>query len=205
MRSGRTTNSASSKPARATVKRGGYATLGLFLTLLVWSQSTTAADGRFEILSASARVENNIWLIDALLDLQLSRTAVEALENGVNLNIQLQYEVNRSRAFWVDETIVATTQDIEIQYLTLSQRYIVHHAGNGQQTSFASLFSALRSLRQASDFKLISADQLDPESRYWFAMRVVLDREKLPGPLQMLYFWRDDFSLESDWYTWTLE
>jgi hypothetical protein len=35
-------------------------------------------------------------------------------------------------------------------------------------------------------------------------LRAVLVQEELPGPLQMLAFWRGDFSLESEWYRWTL-
>jgi len=31
-----------------------------------------------------------------------------------------------------------------------------------------------------------------------------LDQQQLPGPLRMLAFWDDDFTLESDWYRWSL-
>ena len=30
------------------------------------------------------------------------------------------------------------------------------------------------------------------------SLRAVLDQQKLPGPLRMLAFWDDDFTLESD-------
>jgi len=32
----------------------------------------------------------------------------------------------------------------------------------------------------------------------------VLDQKTLPGPLQVFAFWSGGFSLESDWYEWTV-
>ena len=39
---------------------------------------------------------------------------------------------------------------------------------------------------------------------YDVAVRAVLDQRTLPGPLQVLAFWDGGFSLESDWYEWTM-
>jgi hypothetical protein len=198
---GKSTDSAGcSQPAN----RGWGATVGIFLLAILASSALFAKEGRFEIISADARLEDGLWLVDASVDLELSRKVIEALENGVRLHIQLQYEVNRSRSFWMDQNITELTQDIELQYLTLSQRYVVHYLDSDTQTSFASLFSAMRSLRQVRDFPLVDANKLDAENEYWVAMRAVLDQEKLPGPLQILYFWRGDFILDSEWYKWTL-
>jgi hypothetical protein len=184
--------------------RGWRATIAVNLLGLLWLPVSMADDGRFEIITADSRMEDDVWLVDARIDLELSRKAIEALENGVTLHIQLQFEVNRSRSFWVDQTVTEKTLEIELQYLTLSQRYVVHYLDSSKQTSFASLFSALRSLSQLRDFSLLDADELDADSDYWIAMRVVLDQEKLPRPLQILYFWRGDFILDSEWYKWTL-
>ncbi|MDP6437665.1 MAG: DUF4390 domain-containing protein [Gammaproteobacteria bacterium] len=184
-------------------RSGGWrATLALGLLFMLMLPGVSAAGGRFEVISASSRLDNNYWLVDARLDLLLSDEAIEALENGVTLRIQLQYEVHRVRRFWVDETVSDKNQNIELQYLSLGQRYVVRDLTRDKQSSYATLYSALRSLSQIKDFYLIKASKLDPEQSYWMSMRVVLDQEELPGPLQMLAFWQGDFSLESEWYKW---
>jgi hypothetical protein len=164
--------------------------------------SVSAKDGRFEIHSAESRVVDGIWLVDARIDLELSRETKEALENGIALTLQMQFEVNRYRRFWPDRTILKKSENIEIRYMSLSQRYVVNYINTGKQVSFATLYSALRSIGQLRDFALIDEDRVDSRKVNLFSMRIVLDRENLPGPLQMLAFWRGDFSLESDWYRW---
>ncbi|MBS95367.1 MAG: hypothetical protein CL799_13080 [Chromatiales bacterium] len=186
------------------VKRSGgwRATSVLSLLFMLMLPAVSAADGQFEVISASSRLENEYWLVDARLELILSREAIEALENGVTLRIQMQYEVNRHHRFWVDQTISDRNQNIELQYLSLSQRYVVRDLTRDKQASYATLYSALRSLSQIKDFRFVKASKLKADTRYWMSMRVVLDQEELPGPLQMLAFWRGDFSLESEWYKW---
>lgn len=164
--------------------------------------SAFAKDGRFEVHSAESRVVDGIWLVDARIDLELSRKAKEALESGVALTLQMQFEVNQRRRFWLDRNIFQKSENIEIRYMSLSQRYLVNYVITGKQVSFATLYSALRSIGQLRDFALIDVERVDPAKANLFYIRIVLDRENLPGPLQMLAFWRGDFSLESDWYRW---
>lgn len=202
MRSGVSAETAGSKGIILKQLGGWRATSAISLLFVLLLPGVSAADGRFEVISASSRLENEYWLVDARLELILSGEAIEALENGVTLRIQLQYEVNRSSSFWIDQTIGHRNQNIELQYLSLTQRYVVHNLTRDKQTSFATLYSALRSLGHISDFYLIKASELKADSRYRMAMRVVLDQEELPGPLQILAFWRGDFSLESEWYEW---
>ncbi len=176
--------------------------LSVILLVCFSVTSAFAEDGRFEVHSAESRVVDGIWLVDARFDLELSPKAKEALESGVALTLQMQFEVNRRRRFWLDRNIFQRSENIEIRYMSLSQRYLVNYVNTDKQVSFATLYSALRSLGQLRDFALIDVERVDPGKANLFSIRIVLDREKLPGPLQMLTFWRGDFSLESDWYRW---
>ena len=161
------------------------------------------ADGRFEVANASARFEDGGWLVDARIDLELSREALAALDSGVPLSIAFQYEVTQRRRFWADRIVVSRQQNFELQYLSLSQRYVVRDVSTQAVNSYATLFSALRYLGQVRDFELTTRTLSGDASGYTFSIRAVLDWEKLPGPLAILNFWRGDFSLESDWYRWT--
>ena len=176
----------------------------LATAILLQPVSVWANDGRFEVINASSRQEEAVWLVDARLDLELSDEAANALENGVTLRIKYQYEVTRRRRFWVDEVITRAEQQFELRYLSLSRRYIVRSLGDDTQNSYATQFSALRYLGQVRDFQLVDDVFKGRSDKYEISMRVVLDRENLPGPLAVLAFWRGDFSLESEWYRWRL-
>jgi len=180
--------------------------LVLFVVLFCAASQVFADNrGRFEIIDADSRVEGGMWLVDARADLVLSDDAIEALENSIALNIQYQYEVTRRRRLWPDKVIVEPTRNIELSYLSLSQRYLVHYLDTGEQASYATLYSALRQIGQTKEYPLIEASRIDLDDRNYVVVRVVLNREKLPGPLRVLAFWRGDFSLESEWFRWRLK
>lgn len=183
-------------------RRLGVAAL---LALLAVVASPADAKGKpFEIRSASSRLTDGVWYATARIDYRLSDDALEALENGVTLTIQLQFEVNRIRRFWVDARIASLKQDYQLSYQPLSERYVIKNVNSGEQDSFATLFSALNNMGRVVDLPIIDASILDPQGRYEIAMRAVLDQDTLPGPLRLIAFWSEGFRLVSDWYTWKL-
>ncbi len=164
-----------------------------------------AADGRFEVRSAGARQVEGVYYIDARVDYRLSDKALEALQSGLELNIQLQVEVIRKRAFLPDARVAELSQNALLSYQPLSQRYLVKSENSGEQSSYATLFSALNSIGRVQQLPVIDVALLDPESTYRMRVRSVLDQDTLPGPLRLLAFWSEGFRLASDWYGWTLK
>ena len=188
---------------RCNMLRRRFLQATVLLWMGLWLASAGAADGRFEVINATARLEGSAWLADARVDLVLSDEALQALKNGVTLRIAFQHEVSRLRRFWTNEVISAGQLEFELEYLSLSQRYLVRNVADQTVNSYATLFSALRYLGQLRDFRMIDDRLGTNPTGYEFGLRAVLDWQKLPGPLAMLTFWRGDFSLESDWYRWT--
>lgn len=179
--------------------------LAVVLALLALTTSPVEAkDKPFEIRNASSQLTDGVWYATARIDYRLSDDALEALENGVTLTIQLQFEVNRIRRFWVDARIASLKQDYQLSYQPLSERYVIKNVNSGEQDSFATLFSALNNMGRVVDLPIIDASILDPGGRYEIAMRAVLDQDTLPGPLRLIAFWSEGFRLVSDWYTWKL-
>lgn len=171
--------------------------------ILLASNPSLADDaGRFEIIAADYRIEDGMWLADVRAELELSEEALEALANSVTLTIQYQFNVTSNRWYWTDRQIARRTVNIQLSYQSLSERYLVHYLDNGEKTSYATLYSALRQIGKLSDFPLVATDRIATDETNYFSLRVVLSREDLPGPLQMLAFWRGDFSLESKWNRW---
>jgi len=160
-------------------------------------------EGRFEVVRADTRLENGTWLADALVDLSLDTDTQKALQNGVPITIELQFELVRKRLLWTDAIVLEKKARIELRYMLLSQRYVVTYPDTNTQSSYATLYSALRQIGLFRDYPLVASELID-DDEYEVALRAVLVKEELPGPLQMLAFWRGDFSLESEWYRWNL-
>ncbi|MFQ5634910.1 MAG: DUF4390 domain-containing protein [Gammaproteobacteria bacterium] len=172
--------------------------------LTVAAGAVDAKDEPFEIRSASSRLSEGVWFATARIDFRLSNDALEALENGVELTIQLQIEVMRDRRFWLDDKVASLKQNYLLSYQPLSERYVIKNLNSGEQKSFATLFSALNNMGRVVDLPIIDASILKPEAAYEISMRAVLDQDTLPGPLRLIAFWSEGFRLVSDWYTWKL-
>jgi hypothetical protein len=175
------------------------------LALLLLPAGGAEAKGKpFEIRTATSRLSDGVWFANARIDYRLSDDALEALENGVSLTIQLQIEVTRVRRFWTDAKVASLKQGYLLSYQPLSERYVIKNLNSGEQNSFATLFSALNHMGRVVDLPLIDASILDPDARYEVAMRAILDQDTLPGPLRMIAFWSEGFRLVSNKYTWKL-
>jgi hypothetical protein len=46
---------------------------------------------------------------------------------------------------------------------------------------------------------------LDPDRKYRLRVRALLNTQQYPAPLRFLFFWRDEWQLESEWVQWVLE
>ena len=161
-------------------------------------------DGGFQVRSASSTLSNGVYYVDARIDYQLSRDALEALQSGLSLTVELQFELARVRRLWPDETIAELRQSYRLSYQPLSESYVLRNLNTAQQTNHRTLFAALAAMGQISGLPLIDAALLDESSTYEAALRAILNWEALPGPLRFLFFWSDGLRLESDWYRWTL-
>ncbi len=176
---------------------------GTVIFLVASSAVFANGAGRFEILNVNYRVEDDMWIADVRAGLELSDEALEALENSVTLTIQYQFNITSNRWYWTDRQIASRIVNIQLSYLSLSQRYLVEYIDAGEKASYATLYSALRQIGRLSDLPIAEASRIDMDDTNVFSLRVVLSREDLPSPLQMLAFWRGDFSLESKWNRWT--
>jgi hypothetical protein len=175
------------------------------LTLLWLPPAAPALEGRFEVRSAELELIEGVWFLDARVQYRLSADALEALEAGVALTIELQLLVERRRRLLPNQVVASLRARYQLQYHPLSDRYVLRNLNSGEQESFATLFAALNQLGRVVDLPVIDAALLTDESRYEFRMRAVLDTREFPGPLRLLAFWADGWRIESDWFRWRLE
>lgn len=176
----------------------------LCLTLLLSSSGALAKAGKFDVRSANTRLQDGVHYLSARVELRMSDEALQALESGVELTVELQIEVSRNRNLLPDTQVADLSQSYLLSYQPLSQRYLVKNVNSGEQSSHATLFAALSEIGRINTLPVIDDALLRPSGRYEIRMRAVLDRNTLPGPLRLFVFWGDSFRLESEWYTWSL-
>ena len=169
-------------------------------------QQVQAPDpGYFAVYDAALELDAGVYYLNADIEYRLSSEAREALLSGVPLRFRLEVEFLHPRRLWFDGEEASLRQLYELEYHSLSERYLVETANSGVQESFSSLLAALSFLGRVDHLPLIDAAVLDPEREYDLRLRAVLDVDQFPGPLRLLAFWRRDWSLASDWFRWRLQ
>lgn len=190
---------------RLTLYRGVIAAVILSLATLAMAQSGNDRQGFFSVRSAATRLIDGVHVLDSRLQLVLSDEALDALKNGVPLTIELRLEAIRVRRFLPDALDAELDVRYELEYRPLSQRYIVRNLNSGLQDSFATLYSALNSLGRIDALPIVDDAILEPNATYRMRVQALLSTRQYPAPLRMLFFWRDQWQLQSDWYEWQLE
>jgi len=193
------------KSARLVALCAGFVVLAGVVMQPGLAQDGLERAGYFEVRSASTRQIGGVHTLDARLQLVLSSEALEALSSGVPLTIELQLEVIRMRRFVWDDAEAKLALRYELEYRPLSQRYLVRNLNSGDQDSFATLYSALNNLGRVQGLPVIDDALLEYGKDYRIRLRAMLNTQQYPAPLRLLFFWRDDWQLQSEWFEWLLE
>lgn len=179
--------------------------------LLAWAWGAVAAAwlsvalaANFAVRTADTLLQGKAYKLDALVDLQLSKDALDALHKGVPLTILFELEVLKPRAYLWDETVLAAEQRYELSYQALVQRYQVRNRRTDQESDYPTLEHALSALGRITDVHVIDRSALEEGADYTVQLRVSLDLEALPVPLRLMGYVSDDWQLSSEWYTWPL-
>jgi hypothetical protein len=195
---------ATNKPRTLAALAAGIIALGGLLQPTLAQDSLERA-GYFEVRSAATQQVGGVHTLDARLQLVLSSEALDALSSGVPLVIELQLQLIRDRRFWWDDAEADLAVRFELEYRPLSQRYIVRNTNSGDQDSFATLYSALNNLGRVQGLPVIDDALLEPGDDYRIRLRAMLQTQQYPAPLRLLFFWRSEWQLQSEWYEWLLE
>ncbi len=172
------------------------------LVLLLAAHGARAAD--FDVRTANLRETPTGWVLTARVDYALTRKAIEALDSGVELGFRVELTASRERRWWFDPEVIEIARDWHLAYDALTQRYRVRYPDAREPSSHATLFGALNAIGRVQELSVGGPQAFDSSRRYAVGVRAVLDQQTLPAPLQLIAFWDDGFSLESDWYEWTL-
>jgi len=175
--------------------------LPLVFTLCLLVAAAAHAD-TIVVNSAELRLEEDEYVLNAQFEVAINPTLEEALQNGVSLYFVLEFDLGRPRWYWMDEKVVQMSIPYRVTYSPLTRQYRVASGLLGQQ--FNSLSEVEHLLSRVVSRPVIGKDALIKGVRYDAAVRLRLDVAQLPKPFQINALASRDWSLQSDWYRWTL-
>jgi len=170
------------------------------LLVLLWPGTTLARD--FTVESVAGRISDGQFIVDARIDVQLNDSTIEALENGVTLEFELQASLMRPRRLWWDAEVTAVTRRFLLGRHALADGYTLREPGSGQHLIFKNIEEALAALGEVHDFKAGHIKGVAAADKYRGRLRLRLDIEALPAPLRPIAYISPSWRLSSGWYEW---
>jgi hypothetical protein len=136
--------------------------------------------------------------------LRLSKCAVDALQSGIPLVIEIQIQVLEVRSWMWDSVFAELIQRRQLQYHALSRRYLLKNLNTGVQQSFSELPDALRAMGTIRNLPMLDHRLLTLGKDYAVRMRVLLDTEALPVPMRLWVYVSSAWDTDTKWYEWPL-
>lgn len=168
--------------------------LGL-IALSIFS-TTVNAEG-IKIKSFELEKVDSDWVLSAAFQIELSPGLEEAVQKGVVLYFQTDFDLVRSRWYWFDEKSVFTQRQTRLSYQPLTQQYRI--ASEGLTFSARTMSEALQAVGSIGGWRVIDASQIDPNKSYNAGLRMSLDLSKLPKPFQVNALNNREWNVSSEW------
>jgi len=178
----------------------------LFLVLLLGATIACAGPARADnipVKSAELRIDEGEVLLNAEFDLNFNPTLEEALQKGIPLYFVLDFELTRSRWYWLDEKVAQTSLMSRLSYNALTRQYRVGVGSGLLSQTFNSLEEVERYVGRVTSRPVSQASALSKGTRYEAAIRLRLDVNQLPKPFQVNALASREWTLASDWYRWS--
>jgi hypothetical protein len=169
----------------------------LYCLLALSLFSPAARAEGIKIQSAELERVDSDWLLNATFKIDLTPGLEDAVQKGVVLYFQTEFDLTRSRWYWFDEKPAIAQRQTRLFYQPLTQQYRI--ASEGFSFSAKTIFEALQAVGSIGGWRVIDNNQIDPSKSYTAALRMTLDLSKLPKPFQVNALNNRDWNVTSDW------
>lgn len=159
--------------------------------------SAAASAEGIKIKSAELERVDSDWLLNATFQIELSPGLEDAVQKGVVLYFQTEFDLTRSRWYWFDEKPALALRQTRLSYQPMTQQYRI--ASEGLTFSAKTMSEALQTVGSFGGWRVIDNNQIDPSKSYTAALRMTLDLSKLPKPFQVNALNNRDWNVSSDW------
>lgn len=170
----------------------------LLALLLAWAQAARAE--KIEISHVALTGNDDGYALDADFQIELNHRLEDAINKGVALYFEVEFELTRKRWYWFDERPAARQLILRLAYHALTRQYRVSSGALYQ--SFSTLADALRVLSRVRSWQVLEHKEVSAGTDYQAALRMRLDVTQLPKPFQVNALTSREWNLASDWRQW---
>ena len=178
--------------------------LWLAIGAFIAAPSSAFADERIGVMAAalepardSQNMSGDALLLNATFEFELPQALEDAVQKGIALYFNIEFELFRKRWYWFDRRVASSTLTYRLSYSPLTRQYRLARGGLSQ--SFESLDEALALLKSVRNWKVAEKSVLSPRDEYSAQVRMRLDVTQLPKPFQVNAITSREWTLASDW------
>ena len=172
----------------------------LLALALVWCAPARAEN--IEIGHVLLDVNDEGYALDADFEIELNPRLEDAVNKGVAMYFQVEFELARNRWYWFDERTASRQLMLRLSYHALTRQYRISRGALHQ--SFSSLPEALRVPSRVRSWQVLERAEIDAGD-YQAALRMRLDVTQLPKPFQVNALTSREWNLASEWRRWPLK
>jgi hypothetical protein len=169
----------------------------LFVLVLDWTASARASN--IEISHITLEGNDDGYALDADFEIELTPRLEDAINKGVALYFEVEFELTLKRWYWFDERISRQLM-LRLSYHALTRQYRISSGALFQ--SFSTLPDALRVLSRVRSWQVLEHAELSAGANYQAGLRMRLDVTQLPKPFQVNALTSREWNLASEWRRW---
>jgi hypothetical protein len=159
------------------------------------------ADERIGVMAAGLELVRDgtqgAIVLNATFEFDLPQALEEAVQKGIALYFNIEFELFRKRWYWFDRRVASQTLVYRLSYSPLTRQYRLARGGLSQP--FESLDEALALVKSVRNWKVADRALLSPGDDYDAQVRMRLDVSQLPKPFQVNAITSREWNLASDW------
>jgi hypothetical protein len=159
------------------------------------------ADERIGVMAAGLELARDngsaAILLNATFEFELPQALEEAVQKGIALYFNIEFELFRKRWYWFDRRVASETLTYRLSYSPLTRQYRLARGGLSQP--FDSLDEALALVKSVRNWKVADRALLSAREDYDAQVRMRLDVSQLPKPFQVNAITSREWNLASDW------
>lgn len=145
------------------------------------------------------------YVLNAEIHYQLSETAIEALQNGVALTMNVLLKIQQPRDWLWSKTIYQSRLTFRLRFRTLTRIYQVVNVDTGQEANYSSLDTAVRALGHLEGMPLKPVVEIAATDPLEASLKAQLNIEALPLPMRPLAHVSPSWHHSSDWFSWPIQ
>jgi hypothetical protein len=172
--------------------------VSLLLALaLGWTAPSRASN--IEISHIALEGNDEGYALDADFEIELNPRLEDAINKGVALYFEVEFELTRKRWYWFDDSVGRQLM-LRLSYHALTRQYRISSGALYQ--SFSTLPDALRVLSRVRSWQVLERGQVSAGTDYQGGLRMRLDVTQLPKPFQVNALTSREWNLSSEWRRW---